>query len=376
MTIRTNRRTFLQGAGIAVAASALTFRPGRARAATTLTLGHGAAPGNPRTVAAEAFAKMVAERTNGEVAINIAGSEQLGNDVSMLTSMRTGALDLTANSQGAASGLVPGDRRPRPAVHLQGRGAGRTRCSKARSARRWSRSSPRVGLIPLDWWDNGIRHTTNAKKSIETPADFSGMKHPHPRGPGDRRHLPGARRGDPADPVRRALHRAAAGRGRRPGEPARQHRQRQALRGEQVHHPDRPPVAVDAVPDVAVRPGEGHARAARDHQGGGEGGRRPAAQADGRGRREAARRVQGEPGRGGERARPRALPGGDGRRHREVQGRVLRRLRDRGSRRRRSGRDDGRGSHRPPGRRWRSAPSPPRTGSTGWSPASAASSCW
>ena len=107
MTIRTNRRTFLQGAGIAVAASALTFRPGRARAATTLTLGHGAAPGNPRTVAADAFAKMVAERTNGEVAINIAGSEQLGNDVSMLTSMRTGALDLTANSQGAASGLVP-----------------------------------------------------------------------------------------------------------------------------------------------------------------------------------------------------------------------------------------------------------------------------
>ena len=98
MTIRTNRRTFLQGAGIAVAASALTFRPGRARAATTLTLGHGAAPGNPRTVAAEAFAKMVGERTNGEVVINIAGSEQLGNDVSMLTSMRTGALDLTANS--------------------------------------------------------------------------------------------------------------------------------------------------------------------------------------------------------------------------------------------------------------------------------------
>ena len=39
--------------------------------------------------------------------MNIAGSEQLGNDVSMLTSMRTGALDMTANSQGAASGFVP-----------------------------------------------------------------------------------------------------------------------------------------------------------------------------------------------------------------------------------------------------------------------------
>ena len=39
--------------------------------------------------------------------VNIAGSEQLGNDVAMLTSLRTGALDITANSQGAASGLVP-----------------------------------------------------------------------------------------------------------------------------------------------------------------------------------------------------------------------------------------------------------------------------
>jgi TRAP-type transport system periplasmic protein len=174
MTIRSNRRNFLKGAGFALAASAVTFGPGRARAATTLTLGHGAAPGNPRTVTAEAFAKMVGERTNGEVVINIAGSEQLGNDVSMLTSMRTGALDLTANSQGAASGLVPEiaalglpfifkDAAQANAV-LQGP-LGATLAEKFAG----------VGLIALDWWDNGIRHTTNSKKSIETPADFSGL---------------------------------------------------------------------------------------------------------------------------------------------------------------------------------------------------------
>jgi tripartite ATP-independent transporter DctP family solute receptor len=174
MTLRSNRRTFLQGAGLALAATAVTFRPGRARAATRLTLGHGAAPGNPRTVAAEAFAKMVTERTNGEVVVTIAGSEQLGNDVSMLTSMRTGALDLTANSQGAASGLVPEIAalglpfifRDAAQAHqvLQGP-IGATLVEKFTA----------VGLIPLDWWDNGIRHTTNAQKSIETPADLSGM---------------------------------------------------------------------------------------------------------------------------------------------------------------------------------------------------------
>lgn len=174
MTLRTNRRTFLMGAS-AVAASAVTFRPTRARAATTLTLGHGAAPGNPRTVAAAAFAEMVGERTGGEVVVNIAGSEQLGSDVSMLTSMRTGALDLTANSQGAASGLVPEiaalglpfifqDAAQANEV-LQGP-LGATLAEKFTA----------VGLIPLDWWDNGIRHVTNSKTSIEAPADLAGMK--------------------------------------------------------------------------------------------------------------------------------------------------------------------------------------------------------
>lgn len=174
MTIRTNRRIFLQGAGLAVATSALTLRPGRARAATTLTLGHGAAPGNPRTLAAEAFAKMVAERTNGEVTINIAGSEQLGNDVSMLTSMRTGALDLTANSQGAASGLVPEIAAlGLPFIFKDAAQANQVMQGPigATLAEKFSG----VGLIALDWWDNGIRHITNAKKPIETPADLSGM---------------------------------------------------------------------------------------------------------------------------------------------------------------------------------------------------------
>jgi tripartite ATP-independent transporter DctP family solute receptor len=140
-----------------------------------LTLGHGAAPGNPRTVAAEEFARLVAERTNGEVAINIAGSEQLGNDVSMLTSMRTGALDLTANSQGAASGLVP-EIAALGLPFLFKDAAQAHQVLEGPIGATLAEKFAGVGLISLDWWDNGIRHTTNSKKSIETPADFSGMK--------------------------------------------------------------------------------------------------------------------------------------------------------------------------------------------------------
>jgi TRAP-type transport system periplasmic protein len=175
MPTRTTRRTLLKGAAALLAAPAIVLSPRHAHAAVTLTLGHGAAPGNPRTIAAEAFAKTVNERTAGSVAIKIAGSEQLGNDVSMLTSLRTGALDLTANSQGAASGLVPEvaalglpflfpDNTSMFTV-LDGP-AGNDLALKFNG----------VGMVLLAWWDNGIRHITNSKRPINKPADLSGLK--------------------------------------------------------------------------------------------------------------------------------------------------------------------------------------------------------
>ena len=126
---------------------------------------------------------MVSERTSGEVVVNIAGSEQLGNDVSMLTSMRTGALDLTANSQGAASGLVPEiaalglpfifkDAAQANAV-LQGP-IGAALAEKFAG----------VGLIALDWWDNGIRHTTHLEEVDRGARGLRRAEHPHPGGPG------------------------------------------------------------------------------------------------------------------------------------------------------------------------------------------------
>lgn len=175
MTITTSRRSFLASAAAIAAASAVTFRPGRALAATTtLTLGHGAAPGNPRTVAAQAFADMVAERTNGEVIVNIAGSEQLGNDVSMLTSLRTGALDLTANSQGAASGLVPEIAALGLPFLFEDAGQANA-VLQGPVGEELNAKFEAIGLIPLDWWDNGLRHVTNSKHAIEKPEDLAGL---------------------------------------------------------------------------------------------------------------------------------------------------------------------------------------------------------
>jgi tripartite ATP-independent transporter DctP family solute receptor len=143
--------------------------------AVTLTLGHGASPGNPRTIAAEAFAKMVSERTKGSVTIKIAGAEQLGSDVAMLTSLRIGALDLTANSQGPAAGLVP----EVAALGLPFLFSDADAAFKVLSGpvgEQLNKKFAGVGIVVLDWWDNGIRQVTNSKRPINVPADLKGLK--------------------------------------------------------------------------------------------------------------------------------------------------------------------------------------------------------
>ena len=95
----------------------------------------------------------------------------------MLTSMRTGALDLTANSQGAASGLVPELTALGMPFLFPERGAGvRSRSKGPIGDELAKKFTGHRNLIPLDWWDNGLRHTTNSKKSIEAPTDLAGMK--------------------------------------------------------------------------------------------------------------------------------------------------------------------------------------------------------
>lgn len=143
--------------------------------AVTLTLGHGASPGNPRTIAAEAFAKMVSERTKGSVTIKIAGAEQLGSDVAMLTSLRIGALDLTANSQGPAAGLVP-EVAALGLPFLFSDADAAYKVLNGPVGERLNRRFSEVGIVVLDWWDNGIRHITNSKRPINMPADLKGLK--------------------------------------------------------------------------------------------------------------------------------------------------------------------------------------------------------
>lgn len=146
-----------------------------AASADEIVFAHGENPGNPRYVAAELWAEAFAECTGGEHSVQVAPSATMGDDVEMLTSASAGIIQITANSQGAMSQMVPEigllglpflfNDLPTAWEVLDGE-VGDMLDASAQNA----------GLKVLGFWDNGIRHVSHLKKNVPTPADISGMK--------------------------------------------------------------------------------------------------------------------------------------------------------------------------------------------------------
>ncbi len=140
-----------------------------------LTLGHGAAPGNPRHEAAVKFAEVLKAKTGGRIEVQVAPSAQLGDDAAMVTALRTGALDMSANSQGAVANAVP-EYAAYGMPFLFGNAAQAFKLLDGPLGKELSDKSAEKGLVVLGYWDNGIRHMTNSKRPITKVEDMKGLK--------------------------------------------------------------------------------------------------------------------------------------------------------------------------------------------------------
>lgn len=160
---------------LAAAAVAALLAGSGAAQAEEIVLAHGSNPGNPRSDAAQMFADLLAQRTNGAITVNVAGSASLGDDAEMIKSVKAGTIHMTANSQGAFSQVVPEvatlglpflfDELPDAWEVLDGP-VGDALAERAREQ----------GFVVLGWWDNGIRHITTKDGAVSAPADLEGVK--------------------------------------------------------------------------------------------------------------------------------------------------------------------------------------------------------
>ena len=143
--------------------------------ADEIIIGTNGKPGNPRVTASELFSSLIGQRSHGKFTVKIAHSATLGDDRQMLKSVKLGTMQVTVNSDGACSEIVPElnafglpylfESLPQAWEVLDGP-IGDELASKLESH----------GYVVLAWWDNGIRKITHTKKPIATPEDIKGMK--------------------------------------------------------------------------------------------------------------------------------------------------------------------------------------------------------
>ena len=172
-----SRRRVLTGAAVAAACSVAVPPAARANAGVVrLKLGNdlpGAHPVNNRL--REAIAAIGAE-TQGAVAIELFPNNQLGGDPSMLSQIRSGALELATFPGTVISTLVP-------VMALPGLGFAYSGYDKVWASMDGALGNQlrvqlaKTGLHPFDVvWDNGFRQITTSTKPIQTPADLQRFK--------------------------------------------------------------------------------------------------------------------------------------------------------------------------------------------------------
>ena len=172
--MRINRRTFvLGGAAAAIAA------PSVARAAEPefrLKFGNIVSGDHPLNTAMAKAGERIKTETDGRVAIGLFPKNQLGSDADMLSQLRSGALELFAQTGVLMSTLVP-------VASINGIGFAYPTYDKF-----WESLDGPLGghirkafsnanLVCLEKsWNHGFRQVTSATKPILTPDDFNGFK--------------------------------------------------------------------------------------------------------------------------------------------------------------------------------------------------------
>jgi len=166
------RKSFLIN-GLAL--GAMLFAGVASAQSVKLTLAHGTALDNPRHTASLRFAEVVKAKSNGRIEVTVAGASQLGDDAAMITALRTGALDMSANSQGAVANVVP-EYAAFGMPFLFSSQAHAWKVMDGPAGKELAEKSAEKGLIVLGYWDNGIRHMSNSKRPLLKPEDLKGLK--------------------------------------------------------------------------------------------------------------------------------------------------------------------------------------------------------
>ncbi|HOI99155.1 MAG TPA: TRAP transporter substrate-binding protein [Rectinema sp.] len=131
--------------------------------------------GYPTELGDEEFARLVKERSNGRIIIEVYPGSQLGEEKAVIEQVQFGAIDITRVSISPVAAFVPklnAFQMPylyRDSDHMW-------KVLKGDIGMELLASLEPFGFIGLGWFEAGARSFYNSKKPVYTPADLKGMK--------------------------------------------------------------------------------------------------------------------------------------------------------------------------------------------------------
>ena len=147
---------------------------GQAEAATTLRLGHVVADNSSLDKGLDYFAKLVSDKSNGELKIQVFPNSSLGDNTAMMEQLQFGSLDLMAPSVAALSGFTPSTAIFDLPYLFKNEAAAEEVLDGPLGDNVGKALEPQ-GFYLLGWMTQSWRHLT-CNKEVTKPADVAGIK--------------------------------------------------------------------------------------------------------------------------------------------------------------------------------------------------------
>lgn len=127
--------------------------------------------------AAQKWADLVEERSNGEITLRVYPNAQLiaGDQTKEFSAMRSGLIDMAVGSTINWSPQVP-ELNLFSLPFLMSDSADLDAITQGEAGQQAFSAIEKRGIVPLAWGENGFREISNSSKPLKTPADLAGLK--------------------------------------------------------------------------------------------------------------------------------------------------------------------------------------------------------
>ena len=160
---------------LACTAAALAITAGAAGAAENWRGWNIHVEGYPNTVAMDAFAELLEEKTGGEITLQMFHGGTLGSQPDAIEQVRLGAIEVGNFNLGPVGPIAPAANVVSLPFIFKDVGH-MFRVLDGEAGQMIADGMAEAGILPLAWYDAGARSFYNGMKPIETPADVEGMK--------------------------------------------------------------------------------------------------------------------------------------------------------------------------------------------------------